>query len=105
MQVAPKLKRWGIGIAVVGAVLLVLVVGTEDRAGTSGTPATCRVAVTADVLNVRAEPTPGAAVVGKFRQGAEADAEKVVQGGFRKLGEGRWVAAEFVTPLAGRECG
>lgn len=99
------MKRWLIGIAVVGGVLLLMVVGTEDRPGTSGAPARCRVSVTADVLNVRAEPIPGAPVVGKFRQGAETDAEKVVQGGFRKLGEGRWVSAQFVTPLAGRDCG
>lgn len=105
MHVTPKAKRRVIGIAVVGGVLLVLMVGTEGRPGTTGDPSRCRVAVTADVLNVRAEPAAGAPVVGKLRQGAEADAEKVVQGGFRKLADGRWVAAEFVAPLAGRDCG
>ncbi|WP_246009698.1 hypothetical protein [Actinokineospora cianjurensis] len=62
-------------------------------------------AVTADVLNVRAAPEAAAAVVGKFKTGAETDAEKVVQNGFRKLGENRWAATEFLKPLDGRDCG
>ncbi|SER80759.1 hypothetical protein SAMN04487818_105305 [Actinokineospora terrae] len=44
-------------------------------------------------------------MVGKFKTGAETDAEKVVQNGFRKLGENRWAATEFLKPLDGRDCG
>nr|WP_253835922.1 SH3 domain-containing protein [Actinokineospora globicatena] len=65
----------------------------------------CRVEVTADVLNVRAAPEQAAEIVGKFKTGAETDADKLVQNGFRKLGENRWAAAEFLKPLAGRDCG
>nr|WP_143219321.1 SH3 domain-containing protein [Actinokineospora bangkokensis] len=77
--------------------------GSADTADASSTA--CRVEVTADVLNVRSAPDAAAEVVGKFKQGAESDADKLVQNGFRKLGEGKWASAEFLKPLQGRDCG
>ncbi|MGQ0837637.1 SH3 domain-containing protein [Actinokineospora sp.] len=71
---------------------------------TSGT-AKCRVSVTADVLNVRSAPDAKAEIVGKFKQGAETDADIVVQNGFRKLAANRWAATEYLKPLEGRTCG
>ena len=88
------------------------VLGKDKQDANSANPAApaasasaCRVAVTADVLNVRASPDAKAQIVGKFQRNAEADAEEVVQNGFRKLAEGRWVANDFVKPLQGRDCG
>lgn len=96
-----------IGAALVG--VAVLYTSNMAPPGEGSTPTsgegTCRMAVTADVLNVRAAPATTAEVVGKFRQGAETVADKVVQDGFRKLGPSRWAAAEFLTPIAGHDCG
>lgn len=107
-------KRTLIVVAVLVGVVILYVLGKEKQdeknAGSPGSAApaasasACRVAITADVLNVRAEPNGTARIVGKFNRNAEADAEKVVQNGFRKLAEGRWVSDEFVKPLQGRDC-
>ncbi|WP_424189643.1 SH3 domain-containing protein [Actinokineospora sp. G85] len=90
-----------------GAVVLAILYSSNQPApGSSAqTDTTCRVEVTADVLNVRSAPEGGAEIVGKFTQGAETDADKAVQNGYRKLGEDRWASAEFLKPLTGRDCG
>ncbi|MFC5110293.1 SH3 domain-containing protein [Kibdelosporangium philippinense] len=103
-------KRTLIVVAVLVGVVILYVLGSEKQqnggANNANAPATtaCRVAVTADVLNVRALPDGKSPIVGKFRLKAEADAEKTVQNGFRKLSEGRWVSNEYVQPLPGRDC-
>ncbi|MBM7770181.1 hypothetical protein JOD54_000385 [Actinokineospora baliensis] len=90
------------------AVAIIYSMGVEppngESAPTSGVGG-CRVAVTADVLNVRAKPEAAAEIVGKFKSGAESDADKLVQNGYRKLGENRWASNEFLKPLEGRDCG
>jgi hypothetical protein len=108
--VAPK--RTLIVVAVLVGVVILYVLGKDKQDADNANPAApaastsaCRVSVTADVLNVRAAPDSKAQIVGKFQRNAEADAEKVVQNGFRKLAEGRWVANEFVQPMQGRDCG
>ena len=105
-------KRTLVVVAVLVGVVILYVLGKDkqdaNNAGTAAPAASssaCRVAVTADILNVRATPDAKAQVVGKFQRNAEADAEKVVQNGFRKLSEGRWVSNDFVKPLQGRDCG
>jgi len=81
--------------------------GRQESGATEGggTPAACRMAVEADVLNVRGEPAADAPVVGKLRQDAEIDAEPVVQNGFRKIAEGKWAAGDFLEPVRGAVCG
>ena len=44
-------------------------------------------------------------VVDQLALGEETDADKVVQGGFRKLTDGRWVSLEYVQTVEGRDCG
>ena len=99
-------KRILLIIAVVGGVAVIYFLGAGNQAseGADG-PTGCKMSVTADVLNVRAEPADSAEIVGKYKQNAEADAHPVVQNGFRKLGDNRWAAAEFLTPLQGARCG
>ncbi|GLZ42467.1 hypothetical protein Acsp05_60910 [Actinokineospora sp. NBRC 105648] len=88
------------------AVAVIYSMGAPSEGASSTTnPAACRVSVTADILNVRVAPDAKADVVGKFKQGAETDADPAVQNGFRKLGENRWASTEFLKPLAGRNCG
>lgn len=107
-------KRTLIVIAVLVGVIVLYVLGSDKQgsgnAAPSGTaPAAnatqCRVTVTADVLKVRAAPDTKSAQVGSYKQNAEVDAEKLVQNGFRKLGEGKWVSNDFVKPVQGRDCG
>jgi len=90
---------------------LVLVVGMysmgsdQNAAEPTSGQAQCKVSVTADVLNVRAAPDAKAEVVGKFKQGVETAADPQVQNGFRKIGENRWAANDFLKPLDGHNCG
>lgn len=104
-------KRTLVVVAVLVGVVILYVLGSDKQrqnggASNANAPATtaCRIAVTADVLNVRAAPEATAQIVGKYRLNAESDAEKVVQNGFRKLAEGRWVSNEYIKPLQGRDC-
>jgi hypothetical protein len=105
-------KRTLILIAVLAGVIVLYLLGSEkrreegkDAAPTSETTQ-CRVEVVGDGLNVRSAPAidPNN-VVDQLGQGEEVDAGKTVQNGFRQLANGRWVSADYVKPLAGRDCG
>jgi hypothetical protein len=88
-------------------VLAIYLYGTDRQpqdAAETVDPSACRVTVTADVLNVRAGPSVGALVVGKYNQGAETEAEKVVENGFRKLAENRWASDQYLAPKDGHDC-
>lgn len=91
------------------AVLVLYVLGSEKRRNDNASPTAntnqCRVTVTADVLRVRDEPLPSARVVDRLTKGQETDADKVVQNGFRKIGDSRWVSVDYAQPLSGRDCG
>lgn len=104
---APK-KAIVIG-GVLVAVLVLYVLGSEKRRNDTASPTAntnqCRVTVTADVLRVRDEPLPSARVVDRLTKGQETDADKVVQNGYRKIGDNRWVSVDFAQPLSGRDCG
>lgn len=77
----------------------------KDGSDTSSTTTQCRVESTVDGLNIRTQPSLAPNnVVGKLNQGDQADAEKVVQNGFRKLDEGRWVSVTLVKTVPGRDC-
>ncbi|ONI85811.1 hypothetical protein ALI144C_11875 [Actinosynnema sp. ALI-1.44] len=105
-------KRTLIVVAVLVGVVILYVLGSDKQrqGGTNNANApaasssACRVAVTADILNVRQAPDAKAQIVGKFQRNAEADAEKLVQNGFRKLSENRWVSNDYIKPLQGRDC-
>jgi hypothetical protein len=77
----------------------------NDSTSPAANTTQCRVTVNADVLNVRAAPAAGSAKVGQLTRGQETDADKVVQAGFRKIGDNRWIATDFAQPLSGRDCG
>jgi hypothetical protein len=108
-------KRTLIVIAVLVGVIVLYVLGSDKQGPNSAAPGggtapaanatQCRVTVTADVLKVRAAPDAKSAQVGSYKQNAEIDADKLVQNGFRKLGEGKWVSNDFVKPMQGRDCG
>ena len=91
------------------AVLVLYVLGSEKKRNETTQPAAnpsqCRVTVTVDGLRVREAPNTEAKIVGRFDRGSETDADKLVENGFRKLGDNRWVSAEFAKPLVGRDCG
>jgi hypothetical protein len=93
---------------ILAAVLVLYVLGSEKRrndAEPAANPNQCRVTVTADVLRVHDGPQLESKVVDRLTKGQETDADKVVQNGFRKLAENRWVSVDFARPLDGRDCG
>ena len=96
----------GGAVAVVAALYIAGMAKQHNESSSpAANPTRCRVTVNADVLNIRAAPAGSAPKVGQLTRGQESDADKVVQNGYRKLGENRWVFAEFATPLSGRDCG
>jgi hypothetical protein len=93
----------------VAAVLVLYSMGDKQGSGATTEPVasanTCRVTVEANVLNVRAAPSTGAKIVGTLKQGAQVNADKAVQSGFRRIGENRWISAQYVKPVPGSNCG
>lgn len=79
--------------------------GSADGAAALMGGSGCQVTVTADVLNVRATPDEHGQIVGKFNRNAKTGAQPVVQNGFRKLADNKWVAAQYAQPVAGSNCG
>ena len=101
-------KRTLIIVGVLVAVLVLYVLGSEKRRNEStpaANPNQCRVTVTADVLRVHDGPQLDSRVVDRLTKGQETDADKVVQNGFRKLADNRWVSVDFAKPVEGRDCG
>jgi hypothetical protein len=102
-------KRTLVIVGVLVAVLVLYVLGSAKRRDENAQPAAntnqCRVTVTADVLRVHAGPEIGAKVVDRLTKGQETNADKLVQNGFRKLGDSRWVSVDFAQPLSGHDCG
>ncbi|SFQ38992.1 hypothetical protein [Amycolatopsis rubida] len=93
-------KKTLIIIGVIAAVVVIYAFGQKGQADAQGSPTGCKVSVTADVLNARET----AAGNGKYLRGAEFDAQPMVQNGFRKIADGKWVANSFVTPVSGAKC-
>jgi hypothetical protein len=101
-----KPKRWVIGVVAVLAILLLYSEHERQNAGTAtGSTSACMVMVTADALNARTSPDGNAPVVDTYHRGEVVSADRTVSNGFRQLALGRWVAAEFVEPTPGSDCG
>lgn len=104
-------KRTMVALAVAAGVWLLYVQGAAEREADGGAEPTsgttqCRVQSTVDGLNVRSAPTTGQDnVVDQLAQGEESEADKVVENGFRKLGEGRWVSVDYLQVVEGTDCG
>ncbi|OLF13576.1 SH3 domain-containing protein [Actinophytocola xanthii] len=106
-------KRVLIALALGLFVWMLYVQGSEQRAVQSNAEpasdtgsAPCRVEATVADLNVRSAPAENPAnVVDQLAEGEEVDATTVVQDGFRKLTDGRWVFAEYVRAVDGTDCG
>lgn len=100
-------------VIIVGALAVVVLIylfnGAKSSNANGSTPEPaanqCKVSVTADVLNVRKEADSKADVVGKYKQGAQLNADKKVTNGFRRVSDDHWIAAQFVKPVQGSNCG
>lgn len=97
-------KKILIVIGAIAAVVIVIALSRKDQADAQGSPTGCKVSVTADVLNARETAAGNGKIVGKYLRGAEFDAQTVVQNGFRKVADGKWVANDFVQPVSGAKC-
>lgn len=98
-------KKIVIVVALVVGVLLIYLVGSgkHESQAQGSSPAPCQVVVTADILNVRAEPDLAATVVGQFERDTQTGAGTEVRNGYRKLADGRWAAERYLRPVGG--CG
>lgn len=90
-------QRLWIGAAVVVLGVVVLSAERED-------PPRCEVRVSADVLNVRSAPGTEHPIVDRLTAGAVTEAGGTVRNGFRQVGEGRWVASQYLTETPGSVC-
>ncbi|HZS19881.1 MAG TPA: SH3 domain-containing protein [Pseudonocardiaceae bacterium] len=101
-----KPKRWIIGVLAVLAILLLYSEHERENTSTAtGSTQPCTVMVTADALNARSSPDGNAPVVDTYHRGEVVSADRTITNGFRQLAPGRWVAAEFVDPTPGSNCG
>ena len=104
---ASTFRGWAF-VLIAGVVLAALAVidggGLNDLRSMIGTPTGCRMVVAAEELNVRTEPSTGSGLVETLTRGATVDATRVVTDGFRELGNGRWAANQFLTPLPETTC-
>jgi len=100
----PKTRSWTFA-AIVAVVLGVLVlIDNGSLSSSSALNTACRVEVTADNLNVRANPEPNAATTTVLHRGDLHGAETTVQSGYRLLAGGGWALDDFLRPLPGSKC-
>ena len=100
------------GIPVRGMIVIGVLVGAGLMyAANGGKPmgeadasTTCRMTVTADVLNVRSGPADTQPILSTLQRDAVTRAERKVENGYRMLDTGRWVNEEFVAPTSDSEC-
>ena len=105
-------KRTVITVALLAAVGVLYVQGSDQREqqqpqgpAANQTTAACRVASTEDGVRIRSTPTLDPAnIVDELAAGEQSDASTVIQNGFRKLSEGRWVSVNYIRPVAGSKC-
>jgi hypothetical protein len=102
-------KRTAVAVALLAGVGILYVQGNDQRQQEGNTSneatAACRVASTGDGVRVRSAPIVDPAnVVDELATGEESNATTVIQNGFRKLDEGRWVSVDYIKPLNGSKC-
>jgi hypothetical protein len=109
-----SVKGWG--AVLTGGILLTVLalIGAPRGGGTSATAGSaaatadgstgCQMQVNVAELTVRSEPAITAQGVGTLRQGTVVDATRQVTDGFRQLTGDRWVANEYLVPVAGTSC-
>lgn len=98
----------------IGAFLVVVVLiyvfssGNDATAGSDGdsddAAAQCEVSVTADTLNVRAEPDIDSDIVDQLEEDTEVEASTKIRDGYRELDDDRWAAAKFLEPVEDADC-
>lgn len=88
----------------VAALIVVFYLSGQDKESSATSSTGCQVVVTADVLNARDVPG-GQKIVGKYIKDAKIDAQPVVENGFRKITDGKWVSAQYAPPVEGSKCG
>jgi hypothetical protein len=102
-------KRTLIALALLVGVLWLYAMGSEKRreegkdgTDTSSNSSQCRIEAIVDGLNIRSTPAVDPKnVVDKLNKGEQADAEKTVEKGFRKLADDRWVSVRYAKPVGG----
>lgn len=104
-----SVKGWG-AVITGGLLLAVLALIDLPDGGTTAAGATadgstgCQLQVTAAELRVRSGPSIDTDPLETLTQGAVVDGTTEVTDGFRRLEGNRWVANEFLVPVAGTSC-
>jgi len=94
-----------IGAALVVVVLISVFKPWDDAsAGSDGSESRCQVSVTADMLNVRAEPDIDSEVVDQLERETEIEATTEVRDGYRRIATDEWASDEFLEPLQDASC-
>ena len=78
--------------------------GTGSVTSTADGSTGCQLQVTAPEVRVRSGPSVATDQLETLTQGAIVDGTTEVTDGFRKLEGNRWVADEYVVPVAGTSC-
>ena len=80
------------------------VAGTSSVTSTADGSTGCQLQVTAPEVRVRSGPSIATDQLETLTQGAIVDGTTEVTDGFRKLEGNRWVANEYLVPVAGTSC-
>lgn len=95
------------GLIVIGVLgvagVMYLSNGGKQVGGDKG-PEICKIAVTADILNVRSGPGDMQPIVSTMPRDAVADAQPRVENGYRMLSDRRWVSTQFVALTSDSTC-
>ena len=78
--------------------------GTSSVTSTADGSTGCQLQVTAPEVRVRSGPSIATDQLETLTQGAVVDGTTEVTDGFRKLEGNRWVANEYLVPVAGTTC-
>jgi len=80
------------------------VAGTSSSTSTADGSTGCQLQVTAPEVRVRSGPSVATDPLETLTQGTVVDGTTEVTDGFRKLEGNRWVANEYLVPVAGTTC-
>ncbi len=96
--------RGMIVIGVLGVAAVMYLVNGGKPMGSEKGPQTCKITVTADILNVRSGPGDMQPIVSTMQRDAVAKAEPRVESGYRMLSDRRWVSTQFVALTSDSTC-